>query len=108
MRRDEDWMEDILEGIEQIRKYSVEGRERFEKDELVQNWILRHLEIIGEAAGNVSLATRKKAVGVPWQEIIGMRNILAHEYFGIDLEIIWNVVEKELSKLEEEVKKLSK
>ncbi len=96
MRNDTEWLLDIIEAIERIEKYASRGREAFEKDELIQNWIVSHLQIIGEACRSISPDFRNQYREIPWSEFIGMRNILVHRYFGIDLDIVWSVVEYDL------------
>jgi uncharacterized protein with HEPN domain len=80
MREDNEKLRDMLEAIARINKYVGLGRNAFEESELIQTWYVRHLEIVGEAARNLSDDARKAATDVPWKEIIGMRNILAHNY----------------------------
>ena len=86
MRRDRQRLEDISEAIERIEKYSRAGRAAFDRDELVQTWVVHHLQIIGEAVRALSEETRSRRPEIPWAQIAGMRNILVHDYFGIDLE----------------------
>ena len=99
MRDDVERLKDILEAIEQIEKYSVNGRSAFEKDELIQTWVIHHLLILGEAAAKVTEEFREENADIPWSNIIGMRNILIHHYFGIDLDVVWAVVEKDMPNL---------
>lgn len=106
MRDDGERLRDILEAARNIRKYAAQGRKRFESDELIQNWMLRHLQIIGEAAARVSKVTQKKGGGIPWAKIIGMRHILVHNYFGIDKEIVWRAVAEDVPDLELKVSEL--
>jgi uncharacterized protein with HEPN domain len=82
-------------GIEafQGQDHMRQGRDVFHRQELVQVWIIHYMEIIGEAVRYLSDALRSKHTGIPWSRIIGMRNILVHNYFGIDLEEIWSTVE---------------
>jgi uncharacterized protein with HEPN domain len=63
---------------------------------MVQDAVVRNLEIVGEAAKRVSPGLREQAPGVPWREMAGMRDKLAHDYFGVDLELVWDVVAAEL------------
>ncbi len=79
MRRDRQRLEDILEAIERIEKYASGGRESFDRDELVQTWIVHHLQIIGEAARGLSDEFRSAHPDVPWAQIAAMRNILVHD-----------------------------
>jgi len=96
LRDDRERLLDILEAIERIEKYAARGRGGFERDELVQNWIVHHLEIIGEATRSLSETLRSRHPEVDWAEPIGMRNILAHHYFGVDLDQVWSVVMSDL------------
>jgi uncharacterized protein with HEPN domain len=90
---------DVLEAIERIEKYGRGGRDEFEQNELVQVWILHHLQILGEAVNALRPELQKAHPEVPWASIVGMRNILVHQYFDIDAEIVWAVVENELPRL---------
>lgn len=96
MRDDHERLQDILEAIAKIEKYAQRGKTAFEKDELIQNWIVNHLQIIGEASRTLTPEFRDQHPEIPWSDIIGMRNILVHDYFGIDTEIVWSVVEESL------------
>ncbi len=103
MRDDRERLKDILQAIEHIEKYAARGRSVFEQDELIQTWFLQHLQIIGEASRAVSANIRESHPEVPWASIIGMRNILVHNYFEIDLPVIWNAVERELPELKRQL-----
>ena len=94
---------DILEAIERIEKYAACGCEAFEHDELIQTWIVHHLQIIGEAVRALPESIREKNPEVPWSKIIGMRNILVHTYFGIDVDIVWTVVVNDLPDLKQKI-----
>jgi uncharacterized protein with HEPN domain len=106
MRDDKERLLDILESIENIEKYVVRGKTAFENDELVQTWILHHLQILGEAAAKISDDFQELHSDVPWFKIIGMRNILVHGYFRIDLKVVWSVVQNDLPALKQQVKQL--
>lgn len=106
MRSDYERIADIQEAIQNIEKYAILGKEAFEKDELIQSWIVRHLQIIGEAASRLSEHFRKKHSEIPWSNIIGMRNILVHDYFEIDKSIVWAAVENELPNLKIHINKI--
>lgn len=99
MRDDRERLLDIAEAIERIEKYTARGRSAFEEDELIQTWVLHHLQIIGEAVRALSAETTSNSDEIEWQKIIGMRNILVHNYFSIDTDIVWAVIENDLSRL---------
>ncbi len=80
MRDDRERLLDILEAIERIEKYAARGLQFFEHDELVQVWILHHLQIIGEAARALSPRFRDQYSDVPWSQVIGMRNVLVPKF----------------------------
>ncbi|MBM4273184.1 MAG: DUF86 domain-containing protein [Deltaproteobacteria bacterium] len=103
MRDDREKLLDIFDAIEQIEKYAVQGREAFESSELIQVWHVRHLQVIGEAARTLSSGFKDKHPQIPWTRIVGMRNILVHHYFEIDLPVVWEVVEHELPQLKAQV-----
>jgi len=106
MRDDRERLLDIQEAIENIRKYASRGKDAFRNDDLVQTWILHNLLTLGEAAARVSEGFQECHPETPWFKIIGMRNILVHDYFRIDLEAVWSVVENDLPALEEQIKQL--
>lgn len=99
MRNDRERLVDMLEAIHKIERHAVRGRESFDEDELFQVWVVRHLQIIGEAASRVSETTQTRFPLIPWGKMIGMRHILVHGYFDIDLKIVWSVVEDDLPSL---------
>jgi uncharacterized protein with HEPN domain len=108
MRRDQERLLDILEAIERIEKYTASGRVAFDEDELVQTWVIHHLQIIGEATRSLSETLVVQYPEIPWQNIIGMRHILVHNYFGIDTAIVWRAVKDDLPNLKSNVQKSSK
>ncbi|HTC21853.1 MAG TPA: HepT-like ribonuclease domain-containing protein [bacterium] len=92
-------IQDMLEAVQRIEKYASQGRRAFDSDELIQVYILHYLQILGEAAYKVPADFRKKYPEVPWNMIQGTRHILVHDYFQVDLEVVWRVVEKDLPDL---------
>jgi uncharacterized protein with HEPN domain len=96
MRDDRLRLQDILEAIENIERRSEGGRDAFFNDEMIQVWVLHHVQIIGEAASGLSGSLRGRYPDVPWDDIVGIRNVLVHQYFGVDLVQVWSAVEEEL------------
>ena len=86
MRDDRVRLGDILEAIERIEKYAGQGSEGLYRDELVQTWVVHHLMIIGEACRALSAEFRTAHSEDAWALAGGLRNVIVHEYFGIDLE----------------------
>jgi uncharacterized protein with HEPN domain len=103
VRSDRDRLLDIDEAIKRIERYASRGRQAFEADELLQTWVVHHIEIIVEATRALSGEFRARYPAVPWREIVRMRNVLIHAYFGIDLERVWSVVEKDLPELSQQI-----
>jgi uncharacterized protein with HEPN domain len=103
MRDDREKLQDMLEAIERIDRYAVQGYQAFEQSELIQTWYTQNLQIIGKASRALSPGIRAKHPEIPWSSMIGMRNILTHNYFEIDLDIVWAVVVQELPNLKQNV-----
>lgn len=103
MRADRDRLQDILEAIQKIERYAEQGEAAFKKDELLQTWVVHHIELIGEATRGVSSSLRVAHPEIPWQELIVLRNQLVHEYFVIDADEVWRVVERDLPDLKRKI-----
>lgn len=116
MSRDElrvaDYLGHILEAIQRIARYTDDVDEvGFLESELIQDAVLRNIEIMGEAARNIertSPAFATKHADVPWAVIYTMRNRISHGYFKVDLEVVWKTVQSDLPDLAEQVRKLLK
>jgi len=108
MRDPRERLRDILEAISAIERYQPKDKIAFERDEMLQVWFLRHLQIIGEAARALSDEVRNLAPDIPWAKIIGMRNVLVHDYFDIDTEIVWDAVKRDIPMLKKAVETLLK
>ncbi len=100
-------MRDILEAIGKIERYTENMNfEDFSNNELIQDGVIRNLEIIGEAVKNLPDDIKKDYPEVEWRKIAGLRDILIHAYFGVDLEIIWDIVKNKVPELKEMVRKI--
>jgi uncharacterized protein with HEPN domain len=102
-----DYLNDMLENIADIREFTADmTRESFSTDKKTVKAVVRSLEVIGEAANKLPEHVRDGYPGISWMEIIGMRNRLIHEYFGVDLDIVWQTIEEDLEPLEKTVKRI--
>ena len=103
MRIVEERFLDMMEAIQRIEKYAGRGRQAFVADELIQTYIVHNLQILGEAAAKIPAEQQREYPELPWPKMVGMRNVLVHNYFNIDLDIVWQVVESELPALQEKI-----
>ena len=106
MKDDKIYLLHIRDAIHRIIEYTREGSSTFVKDTKTQDAVLRQLEIIGEATKNISPALREKNPAIPWKKIAGLRDKVIHEYFGVNIELVWNVVENQIPTLEKNISKL--
>ncbi|MEI9912568.1 MAG: DUF86 domain-containing protein [Bacteroidota bacterium] len=94
----------MLEAIKEIESYTnAAGLPEFLANSMMRFASVKQIEIIGEAANYISSATKDKFSDIEWSQITGMRHILVHEYFGIDANLVWQVIIKDLPKLKEKV-----
>lgn len=99
----------ILDAISDIERYIVaKSFAEFKKDTLIQDAVIRKIEIIGEAARQMSEKFRKEHQAVAWRQVVDLRNKLIHEYFGVDIEAIWLVTQKDLPPLKDQLRAILK
>jgi uncharacterized protein with HEPN domain len=99
MRSDRERLLDALDAIRSVEEKTVLGADHFFSDEMVQVWVIHHLEIVGEAVSRLSQDIRQEYPDVPWSRIVAMRNILVHHYFSVDSRQVWNTVVTDLPTL---------
>ena len=93
-------IDDILEAIDKIESYTHGlGFDEWIEDDKTVDAVVRNIEVIGEAASHLPIEIQEQYQDVPWSMMKGIRNILAHEYFGIDLKIIWKTIKEDLPSL---------
>jgi uncharacterized protein with HEPN domain len=109
-RRDADLLiEDIDGAIGRIERYVADtDREGFLKDEKTIDAVARNLEIIGEAVRRLPPEFKEKHSAVPWSQIAGLRNRIVHDYFGLDLEIIWQVLHVSLPEFKDQLRRIGR
>jgi len=106
MRNDRERLLDMLEAIQKIEQYAHDETFSPHDENLVEVWMIHHLQIIGEAASRVSNELREKHPEVAWGGMIGMRHVLVHGYFETDKELVWKVVEQDIPKLRAQLEKI--
>ncbi len=91
------FIEDMILACEHIAEYTDDmDFEMFRKNNLVVDAVIRNFEIIGEAAKHIPSYVRLKYPQIPWKKMIGMRNLISHEYFGVDYEMVWEIIKNQL------------
>ncbi len=104
-RGDVEFLKDIQEAIKRIESYTEDiGYNEFLKDLKTQDAVVRNIEIIGEAVKNLSSDFREKHDNIEWKKIAGTRDKIIHFYFGVNWDIVWDIIRNRLTALEEEIK----
>jgi uncharacterized protein with HEPN domain len=96
----------ILESIARIETYVAQGKDSFFKEPLIQDAVIRNFEVIGEAAKRIPDSFRQANPGIPWRSLASFRDVLIHQYEGVSLLRVWQVIENELPKLKESIASL--
>lgn len=100
------YLRHILDSIDKILKFTASGKDFFLTDDKTQDAVIRNLEIIGEAVRKIPMDFREARPEIPWKIIAGMRDKLIHDYFGVNLNIVWEAVEKDIPNLKKKIKNL--
>jgi uncharacterized protein with HEPN domain len=106
---DKERLAHILDSINEIEQAAAGmSKEEFLNNHVVRIAVVKWLEIIGEAANYITLETKSKANDLPWHQIIAFRNVAVHEYFGVEYEVVWKILETDLQQLKTEIERLYK
>lgn len=109
MKDDRLYLIHIRECVERIDSYvTVKDKQKFLDSTLIQDAVLRNLQVLAESTQRLSDAAKESASEVDWFKIAGFRNVLVHDYLGIDIEQVWNILEKDLPELKRHIEKLLK
>jgi len=109
IKNDSVFIEHILDSINAIENFSMNlNREELTSNRLKQSAIIREIEIIGEAVKNISENIKNKHKEIEWKDIVGTRDKMIHHYFGVDLNIVWDIIKKDLPKLKKQIEKIKK
>ncbi|MGB8990525.1 MAG: DUF86 domain-containing protein [Desulfobaccales bacterium] len=103
MKKDSVYLRHILDAINKIESYISVGHDVFFADSHWQDAVIRQLEIMGEATKRLSQDLRSRYPDIPWKRMTGLRDVLIHDYFGVDLDMVWQIAQTFLPKLKPEV-----
>jgi len=107
MKDDLAYIEHILDCLRKIKEYTRNlSKDDFIENELIQDAVIRNIEIIGEATKKISLNLKQAYSEIPWKEMAGMRDKLIHDYLGVDIEVIWKTIESDIPALDEMIRKI--
>lgn len=106
MKDDGVYLRHILEAVQRVLEYTAAGPEAFRQDLRTQDAVIRNLQVIGEATKSVSSQMRGAHPEVPWKSMAGMRDRVVHDYFGISLDIVWDVVQNHLPPLRDSLRRI--
>jgi len=103
VKQDSVYLRHILDAINKIESYVSVGHEAFLADSHWQDAVIRQLEIMGEATKRLSQNLRSRYPDIPWKRMAGLRDVLIHDYFGVDLDMVWQIAQNYLPELKPEI-----
>lgn len=106
MKDNKVYLASIIDSINKILEYTKDGQGAFLNNSMIQDAVIRNLEILGEATKNITTDLRDSKPDIPWRKMAGLRDVLIHDYLGIDVYIVWNVVQDELPELKVKIESL--
>ena len=106
MKDDRLYLIHILERIQKIEEYTNNGHQSFIESSIQQDAVIRNLEVIGEAVKNISDTLKDAYPEIPWRRIAGLRDLLIHRYMGVDVQEVWNIIEKDIPELKEAIRRI--
>jgi uncharacterized protein with HEPN domain len=106
LKNDRIYLTHISESIENIMEYTADGKDAFFADKRTRDAVIRNFEIIGEAAKRISETTKKQSPSIHWRTVAGLRDVLIHNYMGVDWNEIWNITTADLPKLRSAIREL--
>ncbi len=99
MKGDHLYLAHIAEALERVREYTKGGRKRFEATPMAQDAVLRNLQTLAESSQRLSKALRARHPQIAWSAIAGSRNVLVHDYLGLDMDLVWSIVRRNVPEL---------
>lgn len=108
MKDDIIYVDHILECIRRIEKYTQSGKEAFLADSMIADAVIRNLQVLAESSKRVTASVKSRWPAVPWQEMTGFRNVLVHDYLGVDLEQVWEIVTLDLPSLKFQMEQITR
>lgn len=103
MRSTDERLEDILESIRLIEAHMPQSREAYDADVVIRYFLLKQVEIVGEAAFKIDKAFKDEHPEIPWRKIEGTRHILVHDYFDVDWGVLWDIIQLHIEPLKTQV-----
>jgi uncharacterized protein with HEPN domain len=106
MKDDLVYIRHIMDAIVKIERYVSAGRDQYLAESMRHDAVMRELEIVGEATKQLSTGFRESHSHVPWRDIAGLRDVICHDYMGIELDVVWEITQKNLPTLKQQIQSI--